>query len=962
MKLESKTKLNILFLLFLIILIVFSSFNVRNSWVDENNRAEFHASLISDSVGSDLKGGGFGNKILSITIPIIIDDTIYNDIKDKLVNLVDTRSNVNFAYLWIQRNDKIYFLADSNPVNSPDISLPGDEFIEATEQDKIYFSSKEFIVTEPIVVNNESIIKTFAPIIGNITGETFAVLGVDYPEKIWNKRIIASTYHELFEIFGLLLLLILFYVLFRNINILKKTKKDTENILENANDLIQSVNQEGKFIFTNKEWCKVLEYNKEEALNLNFMDIVQKDHKEHCAKIFKRLLKGESIDRFEVVFVSKRGKEVTLEGQISALFENGKFISTQGIFRNITERVKQEKEIQKHKKLLQQYLDIIGSIVLVLDTEGNIIEINQYGANLLGYNKEELVGKLNWFKTFVPKRLRKEISEKAWSPITKEEYSSYENPIITKNGEERLILWKNIALESKGKNITQTLSSGIDITNRKIIEEKLKGSENKYREIAELLPGGIFDIDLEGNFTYVNNFLLKLLEYTKDDFEKGVNCFDVLVPSDVDRAKKNMLEVIEGSSLSYEYTAQSKNKALKQVMIYAVPIISENKPVGLRCVVIDITEKKKQENIIKKNIVQLESDKEKIETIISSIGDGLFVLDKNMKIVLFNSVASQISGFTENEVIGKLYNETLKFVYEKDNKINKEFIEDVFTTGKTQRIKDHTFLYRKDGTTVPIEDSVAPLKDTHGRILGCVIVFKDATESRRTDKMRDSFISLTSHQLRTPLTGIRWLAEILLKNKNNNFNNEQIDMLKEIHNSDCKMINLITDLLSTNESKKSNREELKKKDVLIVDFINEIINDLHVIAKERNVKIIPVIDLPNDYKLKIDPLRLTQAISNIIDNAIKYSKQKDGIVWITAGLKNNKFIFSVRDNGIGISIGDQRKIFKRFFRASNAILAKTDGTGLGLVIAKNNIEVHGGKIWFESKENEGSKFSFTLGQ
>jgi PAS domain S-box-containing protein len=136
--------------------------------------------------------------------------------------------------------------------------------------------------------------------------------------------------------------------------LLEESERKYRNILENADDLIQTVSEEGSFLYTNKEWRKVLGYNKKEALNLNFIDIVRKDYREHCTKIFKKLLKGESVDRFEVVFVSKRGKEVTLEGQINSLFENGKFISTQGIFRDITERKQSEERLKEKQDLIKK--------------------------------------------------------------------------------------------------------------------------------------------------------------------------------------------------------------------------------------------------------------------------------------------------------------------------------------------------------------------------------------------------------------------------------------------------------------------------------------------------------------------------------------------------------------------------------------------------------------------------------
>jgi len=135
---------------------------------------------------------------------------------------------------------------------------------------------------------------------------------------------------------------------------------------------------------------------------------------------------------------------------------------------------------------------------------------------------------------------------------------------------------------------------------------------------------------------------------------------------------------------------------------------------------------------------------------------------------------------------------------------------------------------------------------------------------------------------------------------------------------------------------------------------------LKPVAESRKVNLGAVIALPEDYKLDIDEEKIRQAVNNLISNAIKYSKADGGKVDVLAEIKNNEFIFSVKDNGIGVPINAQRRIFEKFFRADNAALSETEGTGLGLHIVKAYIESHGGRVWFESEENKGSTFYFSL--
>ena len=356
---------------------------------------------------------------------------------------------------------------------------------------------------------------------------------------------------------------------------------------------------------------------------------------------------------------------------------------------------------------------------------------------------------------------------------------------------------------------------------------------------------------------------------------------------------------------------------------------------------------------IRKNADQISKDKNKIETIINGIGDGVFVVDADLKIVLFNPVASRMSGFSEKEALGKKYQDILKFVFESDiTKVNDKFIKDALKTGKPQSMFNHTLLITKKGEQISVADSATPLINEKGQITGCVVVFRDATKEREIDRMKTEFVSVASHQLKTPLTGIKWMSELLLREK---LDDKQREYAQDVNTSANKLTKLVDNLLNVSHIETGRKFDIEKENINVIKLIDSAIK---VVGKNNNNKKIPIVKskkTPSKLMINVDPDKIKQAVGNLIDNAVKYSK-KGGTVEISCFQNKDGIMLSVKDNGIGIPSKQQDRIFEKFFRADNVTQYETGGTGLGLYIVKAIIEAHGGKIWFESDENEGTTF------
>jgi signal transduction histidine kinase len=226
---------------------------------------------------------------------------------------------------------------------------------------------------------------------------------------------------------------------------------------------------------------------------------------------------------------------------------------------------------------------------------------------------------------------------------------------------------------------------------------------------------------------------------------------------------------------------------------------------------------------------------------------------------------------------------------------------------------------------------------------------------QKLDKMKSVFISTAAHQLRTPLSGIKWTLSMILNNDIKK-KDEQKAFLMKVYESNDRIINLVNDMLVADRVESSTEKyDFVPTDLSVI--LDSVILDLLPQINKKNI-LINIIN-NNIPKIYVDSLKIRSVFQNLLENAIKYSKE-NGRIDLDFIIKDNFIQFSIKDNGIGIPESQKQNIFSKFFRGENAKRIVTDGTGLGLFIVHSVVEKHGGKIWFESEENKGTSFYFTL--
>lgn len=349
-------------------------------------------------------------------------------------------------------------------------------------------------------------------------------------------------------------------------------------------------------------------------------------------------------------------------------------------------------------------------------------------------------------------------------------------------------------------------------------------------------------------------------------------------------------------------------------------------------------------------------EKNKINSIIENIGEGILVLENN-KILMFNKKAEEISGYKISDAIDRKFYELLKFKKNEKDKYIAQSVNDLQDFLKDKKNLKNIVLKKKNNKYLKISYFVTPFPSMYNKIGGYVVVFRDVSREIEIDKMKTEFVSLASHQLLTPLTGIKWFIDLLLKGKAGKVNKKQKDFLSQVAISNERMIALVNDLLSVSHIETGVKFEIKKELVDISDIIHDSVLENIDLANKKKVTVSICPKTPKSLILNVDALKMRQVFNNLISNSIKYSKE-GGKVLVGCGKKKN--ILFVRDNGVGIPEGQHNRVFQKFFRGDNIITKDTSGTGLGLYIAKGIIDAHGGKIWFESKENKGTTFYIAL--
>jgi two-component system phosphate regulon sensor histidine kinase PhoR len=348
------------------------------------------------------------------------------------------------------------------------------------------------------------------------------------------------------------------------------------------------------------------------------------------------------------------------------------------------------------------------------------------------------------------------------------------------------------------------------------------------------------------------------------------------------------------------------------------------------------------------NRLKAEVEKNKTLAIIKNFSDGLLILDKSRRIIIVNQAMENYLGFEASGLLGK------KLGAKSLAKVSRLNLLSLSILGREKELRKKEIEFSSNQI---MELSTVRLK-FEKKNNGLLVILHDVTSRRNIERLKSEFVTLAAHQMRTPLTAIRWSSQMFLKGDLGVLNDEQQEYLQKIEISSSRMIKLINDLLDVGHLDDGNYV-LNVSSFKVSDVFSVVMSNLKEKIEQKKIEtniLFPDFELP---LISADREKIGIVMQNLIENAINYSKE-GGKIAIAVDCNQENWSFKVEDSGIGISEKSKGRIFGKFFRSEEAFKQSTEGSGLGLFMCKNIIESHGGRIGFESVEGLGSTFFFSL--
>jgi PAS domain S-box-containing protein len=661
---------------------------------------------------------------------------------------------------------------------------------------------------------------------------------------------------------------------------------------------------------------------------------------------------------------------------------------------NIRQRKMQEDEAKVKDKLNAVFNNATEGM-LVINKKGEITLANPSAEQMFGYPKNGLLNLA--IETLLPKEL-KSIHERhrhtyMAKPRNRPMGMGLELVARRKDGSEFPVEISLSHFENEEGQFA--IAFVLDMSERKKALETLAQERAISHTYFELAPVLFIALDKYGNVTSINDYGSTVLGYTKKEII-GANWFARFIAPNIRDELLEYFEKIVSGKVSLDrmhYENPIINKQGEEIEIsWRNTILRdlENNPIGVLSAGSDVTEKKKQERMIIAHHAAIQNLNEQLEVKIrnrtSELNEAVHKLEKANRFLesnhkLFKAVAHHFP----KGVIGVL-NKDMKFIFADGQELQSLDKSHAQFSGERHLFDLHPSLYGNTeekfksvfgGANVSFDVELekkfftvnaAPLPDEHGNILEILLVIKNITERKKAEKdllksiekerelsmMKSKFVTMASHEFRTPLTTI--LSSVFLLE---NYSAEDMERNKSIHLSKIKRsVNNLTELLNDFISM-GKLEEGKVKpaytEINIKDFLNDLVPDMEHIRKGNQ-------RIQCEYSGELDTIMLDKQllrsiVLNLIGNAVKYSPI-DAKILVTASISTNGLSLKVIDHGMGIPEEDQSHIFKRFYRAQNAV--NIQGTGLGLNISRKYARLMKGKIEFESSLDRGTTFTVTI--
>ncbi len=616
-------------------------------------------------------------------------------------------------------------------------------------------------------------------------------------------------------------------------------------------------------------------------------------------------------------------------------------------------RQRVESALTVERNFVATVLDTVDALVAVFDTAGRIVRLNRACEQASGYGSDKLVGGYLWDRLIPAADMPECIStfEKLRGgrfPV------AYENHWRHRNGSLHRIAWSATALVDTQGQTTFIIATGIDITLQHEAEVTLQQSEARYRQLVEGSLGMVCTHDLKGVLHSVNTHGAECLGFSVDQMI-GQPLSNFMPESHRAGFKRYLRNMTETGEAQGRLHLCHRDGDIRVVAFRNKLIQVPDKAAYVLGFGVDISEQVRAEEKLRALMDQSDS-------VLESVGDGIYGLDLAGRITVVNPAAAQMLGYKPNELLGRKFHGLIHHTRTDGtpNPIEECSILGSIKNLSTVRVANEVF-WRKDGTSFPVEYVARPqigsaANKRDGEAIGVVVAFTDTTERSALDRMKDEFISTVSHELRTPLTSLRAALGLVTGGALATRPDKIQQMLEIAIGNTDRLIRLVNDILDI-ERISSGNSELHAVMFSAKAMMERAIGLQQAAAMKTNLRFTVQSDGAEVFG---DPDRIQQALANLISNAIKYSPQGGEITLTAYRIDEHEAQIDVKDQGRGIPASKLDSIFERFQQVDASDSRDLGGTGLGLAICRSILTQHGGRIWVTSPPGEGATFHFTL--
>ncbi len=777
---------------------------------------------------------------------------------------------------------------------------------------------------------------------------------------------------------------------------LKESEIKLNTIINNSQSGIFVVNEKMEFTFANDTLAKLLRRPKSEIINHNFQEFLDQESLDLLTERFNKRQLGENVpQRYEFNVVNKTGKTRIFEINSSTIEDSGGKILTVAQLDDITERKKQE-QIQK---LL---FSISESAVKEISLKEYIAEIHNGLKDIMTadnfyialYNKP--INKYSFtYHVDEFEKYEEDIKEDMSGSLTDLVRRKCKGMIITEDSEQELRkdnyikligkpspVWMGAPIinaytkefigvmglqDYRDKNtytakdleileiIANHIGSFIDRIRKqeqlKKAKEKATEGEKQYKALFYDNASSMLLVDPKtGSILDANNSACNFYGYTEEELirmnVRQLSLFD-------DMQVENILKKSNKGNNHYSSQHRLKDGSVRDVEVYSGKIHFTGRQI-IYSIILDVTEKKNIEN-------ELSDHRNMLETILDNMPGGFMMIGEDYVIHQVNKQACEITGYTREELLGSLCDRVCPKGSASKNC-------PIWTTGVRSFSGMDTTIKCKNGTKTPILKNAQTITNKGKNYI--IESFQDISKLKETeqeliyskekaeesDKLKSSFLANMSHEIRTPMNGILGFSDLLKDPKFSGKEKEKF--IDAIQKSGRRMLNTVNDIIEISKIEVG-QITFKPKEFNFNYKISEICQFFIPEAENKNLKLKYQIPLnENEAVIVTDESKFESIVTNLVKNAIKYSDS--GTINFGYTLEKNQLLFYCEDQGIGIPQKRQDAIFNRFEQADIDDIRAFQGSGLGLAITKSYVEMLGGKIWLESKENKGSSFYFTI--